>query len=724
MAEEEQSEAEKQHKEAAGWLAERLNQPPQLAAAGDGPLEAKEVAADRFDLGYRLGPVYDMLRHSDTNTPLSVAIYGDWGSGKTSAMRWLEARLNDWNVSEKRNHVVHPEIIPVWFYPWKYQEREDVWRGLIAEVIVAALKNVERISSDEAVQKTVESLDFLGGSLKRLIKATKVQIGGGPLKVALDGAKLLEDEIETDKEAEADYLNSYEVALEKWVGNAVGENARMVIFIDDLDRCMPDIALQVLEALKLYLNIPNLIFVIGVDRPIVDQLVESHYRKLGLGKDKSKNYLAKMFQVEVSVAPSEPEVDQFLKVVLNDNEIWGNLSNLEQTVFFSVFYSLAQRSPREVKRLVNSALMAGVGISMSARLQLEGVEATPAQGIQRVLLRRILHDRYQRETMLGSRNGDAFFVEWSKALQGLSEVLGGASLSVEIIRQLKELDKPDATLVSEGGKNPKKSKEVSSVPDHLASLVDDPINADFLPLLGDVDLTHLMWIDFSEQIAEAERASAPIQGEIIVDEAIAREIGKQVDELTMQDREAITRLDLRGTDIVDLAPLQNLNSLESLDLDGTQVSDLAPLQNLNSLESLDLDRAQVSDLAPLQNLNSLRTLFLNETQVSDLAPLQNLNSLHRLFLDGTQVSDLAPLQNLNSLQILYLRNTQVSDLAPLQNLNSLRELHVGGTLVTDLTPLKNFNSLRQLQLSEMQVSAEAVTALLKALPLLEIELWE
>jgi len=46
----------------------------------------------------------------------------------------------------------------------------------------------------------------------------------------------------------------------------LGEDDRMVIFIDDLDRCLPEVALQVLEALKLYFNIDGVAFVLGIDR--------------------------------------------------------------------------------------------------------------------------------------------------------------------------------------------------------------------------------------------------------------------------------------------------------------------------------------------------------------------------------------------------------------------------------------------------------------------------
>jgi len=148
----------------------------------------------------------------------------------------------------------------------------------------------------------------------------------------------------------------------------------MVVFIDDLDRCMPQIALLVLEALKLYLNLPKLVFVVGVDRSVVIKLVSEHYNELGLKDEKSRDYLAKMFQVEATVAPSEPEVADFLETALEDNEVWQKaLSDTDREIFLPVFESLSRQSSREVKRLVNSARMAGVGVEMSVRLH-DGVD--------------------------------------------------------------------------------------------------------------------------------------------------------------------------------------------------------------------------------------------------------------------------------------------------------------------------------------------------------------
>ena len=62
----------------------------------------------------------------------------------------------------------------------------------------------------------------------------------------------------------------------------------MVVFIDDLDRCLPEVTFEVHEALKLYLNIDKLIFVVGLDRRVVQAHVEKHYEKNGLAHEQGE----------------------------------------------------------------------------------------------------------------------------------------------------------------------------------------------------------------------------------------------------------------------------------------------------------------------------------------------------------------------------------------------------------------------------------------------------
>ena len=692
-----------------GRQAKRKNpllEPPRLTAVADAPLDATEPDADHFDLAYRVGPVYDMLRHPRTQTPLSVAIYGEWGSGKTSAMRWLEARLNDWN-NKKPRPKDSITTVPVWFYPWKYQEREDVWRGLVAEIILACL--AKKASTKTALAEAEALFGLLGKGFYHVVSGIKGPVGDKAAKVTVDLGKIaagLKDAGQDYLAPQAAYLNEFESVLTSWTKKYLGQNDRMVVFIDDLDRCLPQIALQVLEALKLYLNLPNVVFVVGVDQSVVNTLVSEHYRELGLEEEKSRDYLAKMFQVEASVVPTEPEVGDFLATVLDGSEVWNNeLSQDERNIFLPIFDTLARRSPREVKRLVNSTLMAGVGVSMSTRLQREGAASSPAQGIQRVLLRHILRNPpYRRESLLGSRAGEPFLVQWSVCLQDRQRPPTGAIVEKQVVEELEKWAGDGAKEGSESGFATGSGQlgelppPVSELPDNIRSLVLDPKFTNFRELLCDVQLTRLLWIEYSQRIAETDQTAASPEAQQIVDEAIARQLDKEIEDLTQQDREGITVLKFNGADLADLRPLANLISLQTLDLRGTQVVNVEPLANLTSLQMLYLTGTQVANVEPLANLTSLQTLYLNGTQVANAEPLANLTSLQTLSLDGTQVVNVEPLANLTSLERLDLDGTQVANAEPLVNLTSLQTLDLTGTKVANVEPLANLTSLERLYL--------------------------
>ena len=91
-------------------LRAHLLEAPELAIVADNAIGAEALEADSFDLSLRVGPIYDIVRHPGTQTPTTIAIYGDWGAGKTSAMRWLEGRLRAWNADKtvKDKVRVHP----------------------------------------------------------------------------------------------------------------------------------------------------------------------------------------------------------------------------------------------------------------------------------------------------------------------------------------------------------------------------------------------------------------------------------------------------------------------------------------------------------------------------------------------------------------------------------------------------------------------------------------
>lgn len=765
-----------------------VERPAELTVLTDHPMPCEEAKAgfelDPFNFRYKLGPVYDIVRYkspdgkkdADRETPLAILVSGGWGTGKTSAMKWLDGLLNDWNkIAGTDDMKVHP----VWFYPWKYDSKEDVWRGLISEVIIESIK-VENVTWQRAKNAAKQFGLFLGKGFLHALASVKFKgkvsagVAEAEAEADLTCLKDILGEYQEAAHPEKAYLNEFEDSLEKWVTETLGDNERIVIFIDDLDRCMPDIALQVLEALKLYLNIPKLIFVVGVDRSVIEKLVVEHYTKLGLvrrrtEKDsdsdheqrraeeaKARQYLAKMFQVEVELAPSQQQVQAFFADQLADIPYWKN--NLKEEahrdLFRDVVLELANRNPREVKRLLNSALMAGAGTEMM--LAREGATSpTFEQGLQDYFVRAILQKYYPSlADMTATDVGSQFFVDWSSLVaerqKEREDATDDRSLSHKLRRTsfthlIRPSDVPARVYGSE--EEPERKDEI------VEQLRNKPEYAEYLRLASDKLLAALMQIPFSAELAQRTRKltataaetvlpvgqvrasgtgtytppapevtmRAASKDQTIIREAMARSLGKSPADLTADDDHEVTVLDLSSSQVSDLTPLSGLTNLRSLDLGCTRVSDVTPLSGLMNLRSLDLRGTQVGDVTALAGLTKLGLLGLDGTQVSDVTVLSGLTNLQTLDLEGTQVSDVTPLSGLTNLQWLGLRATQVSDVRPLSGLTNLERLHLRGTHVSDVTLLTDLVNLQRLTLGGTEVSDEQVARLQNALPELKID---
>lgn len=498
--------------------------PPKLTILSDLPLDQAETYRDTFDLEFRLGPIYDILRHPKTRTPMAMAVYGDWGAGKTSAMRWLDDKLSIWNGNGNDPDKI--SVKTVWFYPWKYHCKNDVWRGLISEVIIKSIE-IEGATVKTVTNAAKRFAGFLGRSFVNVLAniTLKANVGAAEADLSLSSIKQIIEEYHEAAHPEKAFLNEFEDTLKSWLKDTLRPNERMVIFIDDLDRCMPDVALEVLEALKLYLNIEKLLFVVGIDRGVIDQLVSKHYETLGVGKDKSGKYLAKMFQVEVPVEPSETQTEAYLDDQLGEIDLWTDMSDTDKDIFRKIILKRAGRNPREVKRLINSALMFGAGAIMGSKTaESEDKKVGFPQGLQIFFIREILDKVHNRPGLRLERVGQRFFAMWSQIVCENPNL--PRSLPASAISYWKKTVSPDAS--REQAKLQHEMGEMfdESSPDispQYEIILTDPAFQSLLPLLQDVDLGELMQIPYSEAGAEAllDKMTTPVQPDDIIRELLA-----------------------------------------------------------------------------------------------------------------------------------------------------------------------------------------------------------
>lgn len=696
------------------WLNE-----PVYTILGDFPAADVNDEDDHFELRAKAGPIYDVLRHPDTSTPMAVAIYGRWGVGKTTSMQWIDHRISEWkNIGNSDNKV---NTHSMWFFPWKYQTKEDVWRGLLAEVILSCLK-IENLDRKRYLSVIKDFGCFLGSSFISLVANAKFGVGGdNSPKFELNSNAIAEirDHFEKYYSPQNAFSNEFEKTFESWMGKILGKNERLIIFIDDLDRCMPEIALQVLESLKLYLNISNTIFVIGVDKFVIEELVKEHYKTLGLDEEKSRQYLSKIFTVEVDINPNDVHISNFSDHILNNNAIWRKLPKSHDKIFRSVITSMADRSPREVKRIINSAILAGAGENfLSKEIGTDSIKISFAEGVQIHLLSKILSDQYHHSYLLMQNIGVEFFDKWSN----LVRKDGNVPINIVIPRNfdaiLKKFNESDGTDITADSEF---EEAINKIPPQYREFLEDRRFDGLHHLLQDKHIGSLVRLPFPSHALARRSTMHPVSPRKIIYEAAARELGMALDrfsseysgevrtlQLTGYDLEELDalcdfpnlrRLYLTGAKVGNLLPIAKLVELEELDLSGVPVVDLSPLSELKDLRRLQLEDTLVEDLSPLSNLFQLQDLAAEKTRVRDLSPIAGLTNLRRLNLEGTEITDLSYLRDLTKLRVLNLDNCRnVMDISPVAELVNLESFLIPDTNVIDLSPVKKLNRLKSIAL--------------------------
>lgn len=257
----------------------------------------------------------------------TVGIYGSWGSGKSSLLNSIRAEL-----------AKDSDVLTVLFDAWRYER---------ADHIVVPMLNAIYQASPELNDKKLT--DKVRSALASVVRSVTISLG----PISVDPGALLDAHASDEGYAAA--LNSAYIRPYmdmKAIGSALAKR-RIVVLVDDLDRCSPDKVVSLLEAINLVLDVPGFVFVLALDYDVLVRAVTAKYPHTS-----GHVFIEKMVQVPFRVPRLDMRPDLFIQELVPG---WqppaGALPKNFNEIAFDVATMGLAANPRQVKRFINSLLL-------------------------------------------------------------------------------------------------------------------------------------------------------------------------------------------------------------------------------------------------------------------------------------------------------------------------------------------------------------------------------
>ncbi|KQY26155.1 NTPase KAP [Caulobacter sp. Root487D2Y] len=244
--------------------------------------------------------------------PISLGVFGGWGTGKSSTLKLIQSQLAT---------LAEPPIV-VEFDAWLYQDFDDARAALMSVIARTLYASAPESLKDKATGliKRVNKLRLLGLA----VEAGAFALGVPTFGVAARGVEALgdiarssadEEDVKAIKATTSDARERVKDlmgpktdrtppdeidAFRREFGDLLASiDRQLVVFIDNLDRCLPSNAIHTLEAVRLFLFIPRTAFVVAADEDMIRHAVSQHFSNPA--ERHVSDYLDKLIQVPVRV---------------------------------------------------------------------------------------------------------------------------------------------------------------------------------------------------------------------------------------------------------------------------------------------------------------------------------------------------------------------------------------------------------------------------------------
>lgn len=280
-----------------------------------------------------------------------IALDAQWGEGKTFFVRQIEMTLKYYNkqcfgkevsaeeenafntnkILQKLEYELQHTYLPIYFNAWLYDNHNDPLMSLVLNI----LKKSDRIQDSETGKG-------IGERFTDLLSAISLTLGGEVAQVSFNSDGLIRAFEKKDILNEVKTVEEIRLIVKEILGDIIPENAdKLILFIDELDRCKPSYAIEMLERIKHYFDDDRIIFVVSINKA---QLIHTISNCYGNNFD-SSGYLNKFFDLNISLPKANTDIyfterniscadNYWIKKFANDLQKIFHLSLRDTTIYF------------------------------------------------------------------------------------------------------------------------------------------------------------------------------------------------------------------------------------------------------------------------------------------------------------------------------------------------------------------------------------------------------
>lgn len=286
-----------------------------------------EAEVDLLNFGVVAHAAADLIRQAG-GAPLTIGVSGGWGAGKSTLVKLTKADLES---SVAKGPATTGSFVVMEFNAWLYQGYEDARQALLQAVsdrlVEEAKKRETLVDKALAFAKRVRLLKVARLAAPMLAHAGIGSVAGGPLGAFIGAAtgfvQGLSDEAKREEQLAAlkdayadlkpelkeliaerreDSLPKEIHGLREAFGKLLADmGVTLVVFVDDLDRCLPHTAIATLEAMRLLLHVKNTAFVIAADESMIRGAVRAHFAGVDIESGLVTSYFDKLIQIPLKV---------------------------------------------------------------------------------------------------------------------------------------------------------------------------------------------------------------------------------------------------------------------------------------------------------------------------------------------------------------------------------------------------------------------------------------